>query len=132
MNLFFEIWEASVLSMLTFNAETWINIPRKTIKVLNDLVNSFYRSIFRIGTGCPVVNFYWQCGSLKITNYILQKKLNFIHHLANLPLNSLANEVFVRQELFSPSNTLISENKEHLSNLNFEANRYESKGRWKS
>ena len=132
INIAFEIWEASVLSMLAFNSETWINIPKKTVKVLNDLVNSFFRSIFRIGTGCPVTNFYWQCGSLKIMNYILQRKLNFIHHLANLPLHSLAGEVFVRQEENSLTNTLLSENQEHLACLNFAVNRYESKPRWKS
>ena len=32
INIAFEIWEASVLSMLAFNSETWINIPKKRLK----------------------------------------------------------------------------------------------------
>ena len=77
INLAFDIWEASVIPMLAYNSETWSIIPKKTIKVLNDLFNLFYRKIFKIGNGSPITNFYWQCAAFKVEFIILQRKLNF-------------------------------------------------------
>ena len=46
MNLAFEIWEAAVIPMLFYNSGSWTNISGKTMKVLNNIFNSFYRVIF--------------------------------------------------------------------------------------
>ena len=89
-----DIWQMAIEPMLLFNCETWQNIPKKTLKALNDLYSHFYRCIFRIGIGCPVICFYWQCGTLRVSNIILQRKLSFIHHLSNLPRGSLGRDVF--------------------------------------
>ena len=99
------------------------------MKVLTDLFNLFYRSIFRIGNGSPVTNFYWQCGTLKVEYMILQRKLNFIHHLANLPVQSLAGEIFQIQEVQAIG--IMKECEEHLAKLNFPVNRHASKWHWK-
>ena len=100
------------------------------MKILDDLFNLFYRSLFRIGNGCPKTNLYWQCASLTVDNIILQKKLLFIYHLANLPQDSLAYEVFSIQEtqgLFG----LLTENEEHLAKLSFDSSRQMSKWQFK-
>ena len=46
MNLAFEIWNASVCSMLFYNAETWTNINKKSIKILNSVFLHFFCLIF--------------------------------------------------------------------------------------
>ena len=121
-NIALEIWDAAIIPMLLNNAESWTSISKRTHKVLDDLFNLFYRTMFRIGYGCPKVNFYWQCATLTVDSYILQKKLLFIFHLANLPRNSLAFEVFTIQETESLGG-LLSENEEHLEKLNFSSTR---------
>ena len=116
--------------MLSYNAESWQNMPRKTMKALNDLYSHFYRCIFRIGSGCPVICFYWQCGTLRVNNIILLKKLIFIHHLANLPLESLGREIFDLQ-LEEKLPGLVKENEEHLDALEFRKMCSASKRVWK-
>ena len=54
--------------------------------------------LVRIGKGAPIINYYWQAGSLTVENLILQRKLMFWHHLKNLPSGSLAKEVLEKQE----------------------------------
>ena len=88
INISFQIFEACVLSFVLHNAETWDFIPKKTMKLLDDLFNYFFRKIFRISSGAPISNFYWQTGCLTAGNVILQKKLLFCHHLSNLPEDS--------------------------------------------
>ena len=93
----FDIWEAAIVTMLTHNSESWVSMSRKTTKVLDDLFHKFCQIIFRVGTGCPVVSYYWQSGSLTFSNRILGKQLNFIHHLANLPEGALARNILDEQ-----------------------------------
>ena len=93
INIAFSLWEQTVLPFLLQNCETWANIPKKTMKILNNLFNQFHRSLMRIGTGCPADNFYWQSGSLKPEFCILLKQLKFVHHLANLPVGSLGRDI---------------------------------------
>ena len=115
--------------MLAYNSETWGKIPRKTLKALNDLFSLFYRKIFRIRNGSPITNFYWQCVTLKVEMIILQRKLNFIHHLANLPYESLAGKFFKIHE--DKSLEIFKECEEHLNKLDFSVKRYSSKWHWK-
>ena len=44
--------------MLFFNSETWTSVPKKTIKILDDLYTSMYRIFLRASTGSPKVNYY--------------------------------------------------------------------------
>ena len=97
INVALSLWEGAVIPMLLYNSETWGEISNKTWKILNNIFNDFYRCLFRIGTGCPIIGFYWHCGDLFVENLVLQRKLNFVHHLANLE-EGLAKEVFEIQE----------------------------------
>ena len=58
INLAFSLWE-TVVSSLLYNSETWLRIPKKTMKVLKDIFNTFYSTIFRIGKGTPIIYYYW-------------------------------------------------------------------------
>ena len=59
-NLCLEIFESTVQQMLLSSSETWVSIPKKTLKILEDLYSFMYRVFFRCGTGMPKMNYYWQ------------------------------------------------------------------------
>ena len=130
-NLCLEIFQSTTEQMLFFNSETWTCIPKKTIKILDDLYTSMYRIFLRASTGSPKVNYYWQCATLTVSNIILLKKILFVYHLANLPLESLGRECFEAQFDQLPQNSLVTEVKEHLDNLNFENSRNMNKFQFK-
>ena len=82
INIGFKIFESSILSFLFHNSETWMDISKKTIVLLDKFFNNFFRMLFRVCTGCPSHNFYWQTGLLRAENIILEKKLLFYHQPA--------------------------------------------------
>ena len=96
-----------------------------------NIFNDFYRKIFRIGTGSPISFFYWECSTLKVEFLILQRKLNFAFHLANLPIGSLGRDFFDVQEREKMPSTLLAELQEHLVKIDFGTTRNLSKARFK-
>ena len=135
INVAFNIFEQAILPMVLHNSETWLNITRKTMRILDDLFHYFCRTIFRIHTGCPKPSFYWESGSLKIENIILEKKLNFLFHLANLSIDSLGRQFFDLQEEDSSLPSLLKECREHIDQigLNFrEVSKWQYKRKVKS
>ena len=129
IGLAFDIWEMALIPMITNNAGTWINMSRKTIKVLDNLFHSFCQTIYRVGVGCPIPNFYWQSASIKFENIVLMRKLNFVHHIANLPPHALAREVHDLQ--VEHGGGLHSEIEEHLNTLGVTDLRSVSKWQWR-
>ena len=97
INVGLNIFNSSIIPMIFFNSETWTCIPKKSYKYLLEFYCRFFRCLFHIGAGAPIPNFFWLTGAFTPENVILQRKLNFIHHLANLLEGSLANEVFLIQ-----------------------------------
>ena len=65
-NIAFEIFDASIVTMVLHNCESWVSIPKKTFRALTNFFNTFYCCIFCIGSGCPISNLYWQSGSLLV------------------------------------------------------------------
>ena len=130
INVAFQLWESCVLSFLLYSSETWDHIPKKTIRVLNDYFNYFFRKIFRICSGAPIPNFYWQTGFLKAGNMILQKKLLFCHHLSNLEAGSLVRQ-FYDLQCINDLPGLYSNVREHLVKLGIPGLKNVSKGIWK-
>ena len=129
IDLAFSIWETAVIPMLLHNADTWLDISKKTIKVLDNLFHSFCQKIFRVGVGCPIPSYYWQSGSKKFSILILQKKLNFVHHLANLSPDALGRQVWDLQ--VEKTLGLYSEVEEHLNAIGITDLRNVSKLMWK-
>ena len=114
VNVAFNIFEQAIVPMITHNSETWMFIGRKTIKVLDDLFLFFCRTIFRVGVGCPKTSFYWESAFTKFENLILEKKLNFVFHLANLPITSLGRQIFDIQDEDRTLPSLLLEVQDHL------------------
>ena len=110
----FDIWELAVVPMLLYNAETWQDISKRTITELENIQLKFARSVFAIGVGCPTPLLYSETGLILMELRILQKKLNFLHHLENLPDTALAKEVLrVQTEQNLPG--IVSECRQYLA-----------------
>ena len=100
------------------------------MKLLTNVFNSFYQMIFRIGTGTPWPNFYWQTATLLCENFILKRKLGFIFHLANLGCDTLARQV-LDIEVANKLDGIVSQNMEHINKLGFkEVNELSSISKW--
>ena len=130
INIGLKIFESSILSFLFHNSETWMDIPKKTVVLLDKFYNNFFRLMFRVCTGCPSPNFFWQTGFLRAENLILQKKLLFYHHLSILPEDSLGREILeIQKELSLPG--LHREVKEHVERIYSSSITDLSKNVWK-
>ena len=129
IDLAFNIWELAILPMLLYNAESWLSMSKKTLKLLDNLFHWFCQKIYRVGVGCPIPNFYWQSASLKFSILILQKKLNFVHHLANLSPHTLGRQFFDIQ--VEKSIGIYREVEEHLGAIGVSDLRSVTKHHWK-
>ena len=85
INIGYTIWEQAVIPSLLYNSESWLSISKKTIKLLNNLFNKFHQTIMRIGSGCPIVNYYWQTASMKVKYIILKKNYYSVSTLQTSP-----------------------------------------------
>ena len=88
-----EIWELSFIPSILSNAETWVDIDENSIKILNNLQNMMFRYLLNTPRSTPKPFLLWELGSLSMENRIIKQKLNFFHHLVNLPDSSLAKEM---------------------------------------
>ena len=115
ISLAFDIWEQAILPMLLLNSETWMMISKKSLNILDNLFHNFCQKIFRVGSGCPKASYYWESGTHKFSTQILQRKLVFVHHLANLPPEALGRQVLDIQ--VEKQVGLYKELEEHLASM---------------
>ena len=126
-----DIWELAVLPKLLYNSDCWMDISTDTMKELEDIQLTFYRCLLAVGSGCPLPSLYWETGGTLIKNRVLQKKLLFLHHIATLPNDTLAREVYdIQDKLELPG--LLRECKEFLVVNGVTNIRSYSKLQWKS
>ena len=93
-----EIWELSIIPFLLNNSETWVEIDKKTLDMLDNMQFMFLRYLFKTPRTCPKPALLWESGAMQMSHRIAIRKLMFLHHLTNLPSNSLAYEVKQVQE----------------------------------
>ena len=97
------LWESAILPSLLYNSECWLDMSNSTLQQLESLQLLFYRVLLSVGTGCPIPALYWDTGALLMKYRILKRKLLLLHHIATLPANSLANQVYeVQSQLQLP------------------------------
>ena len=126
-----DIWELAVLPKLLYNSGCWQDISPNTIKELENLQLQFYRCLLAVGSGCPIPSSYFETGGILMEFRILQKKLLFLHHVATLPDDSLARQVFqVQEELNLPG--LLQDCQEFLVERRITKFSNYSKSQWKS
>ena len=132
LSLAYELWTQSVSPMLYTNSESWISVSKKTLKILDGLFQDLSQKMWRASSGSPIPSYYWISGCLKSENIILQRKLNFAHHVANLPIDSLARAVFDTQKNCTPNEpNLFAEVEPHLVDIGVNELRDIPKGIWK-
>ena len=94
-----DIFEMSIIPMLTFGCETWHPLPKKTLKDLEKFSNSALKAVFGLPkTGAPMASMYIDTAMCLMKNRILRQQILFIHHLATLPDNCLAKEYYIVQK----------------------------------
>ena len=93
-----DIWEVAILPYLLHNSETWVDMKKKTVKVLNQIQVSFLRNIFATPRTCPTPILLWDTGCLLMEHRVAKQKLLFIHHLLSLPDESLASQIARAQD----------------------------------
>ena len=90
----FTIWETAVIPSLLHGAEVWTEISKKTLKMLEKIQLKYLRLVTGVGTGCPKPILYYHTGTLSMSYRIVLRKILFLHHVATLPLGSLARDTY--------------------------------------
>ena len=93
-----DIWELAILPSLLNNCQTWINIGKDSLDMLEDLQNKMYRTLLCVPKTCPLPSLCWDMGGVQMKFRIISKKLEFVWHLVNLEDGTLAKEVMTIQK----------------------------------
>ena len=127
-----EIWELSIIPFLLYNCETWTDIGKNSILLLDSLQYMFVRYLLATPKTCPTPALLWETGFMLMEHRIAIRKLTFYHHLMNLPQGSLAYQIATTQIRFSFPG-LMKECEDLLLKYSLPNNPTElSKQRWKS
>ena len=92
------LWELAVIPMILNNSETWNDIDAETLKILEDLQNTFLRYLFSTPRTSPTPALCWDSGLLKMKYRIWQKQINFLFHISKLHEDTLAKQVYLIQQ----------------------------------
>ena len=110
------LWEMSVIPMLLFASEVFSEMPKKTMKKLEEVNSLFLANLLGVSKrGCPEVSLYLKTGSLNMTNRVLLQKLLSFHHIATLPVDSLARECYEEQKNMSNVEGIVNQCMEQLN-----------------
>ena len=88
------MWEMSCIPMLLHAAGTWIGVKTKTLKELEKLQLKHLRVSLAVGTGAPIPLLYSETGTMTIKSRVMKMKLMMLHHVATLPVGSLARDCY--------------------------------------
>ena len=58
----------------------------------------YLRLSLAVSRSCPIPMLYHQTGTLMMSNRILQRKLLILHHVATLPVSTLARDFYDTQK----------------------------------
>ena len=99
-----QLWEVAAIPHLLHNGGSWLGVNKQCIKILDDLQNDFYRSLFACWGGCPLPLLLFDTNGTRMCLRIMQKKLLFLHHAINSAPDTLINEfISIQQRLNLPS-----------------------------
>ena len=97
MTLGFDIFETCIIPFLLHNAETFVGISSKALKLLDKVSLRYLRLVLSVGTGCPIPILFTETNTLLMSNRIWLSKLRFIRHVLTLPVGSLARDIAEKQ-----------------------------------
>ena len=125
-----EIWELAIVPHILNNSETWTNLNKKAVEILEDIQLMFMRYLLATPRTCPIPSLLWETGGLLMEIRIHKRKLMFFHHILNLPENSLAGEIARTQIKFNFPG-LMTECQELVIKYNLPNVNLYSKAQWK-
>ena len=111
-----ELWQLIAVPYLYSSIECFVDIPKETIKKLNDLHILFLRCLLNTGRGTPIGAMFWFVGHFLPTNIIMRKTLMFYFHVMNLETGSIAREVALKQQRLG-FDGLVSHARRYLAEL---------------
>ena len=94
----FDLWELAVLPSLLNNSETWTEISEEALKQLENLQDTFLRSILQTPQTTPKPALKFETGTLPIKYRIYTRKLCFVNSLRQAKDESLSREILIEQE----------------------------------
>ena len=89
-----DIIELALIPSLLHNADTWIHIDSEAELKLERLQNTMFRYLFGVPECTPKPILRFDLGHLSMREKIHIRKLNLVHHLKNLPNDSLGSEFY--------------------------------------
>ena len=90
----FLLRESIFLNGILYSSESWYGIKKEEISQLEKLDTILLRSIFEVPHSAPAVSLYLESGCVRIRSIIKARRINFLHHLANLNKEEMEYKFF--------------------------------------
>ena len=106
--------ETVFLSSILLNAETWINLTKDDVNVLEKLDETLLRRLLDAPSKSPIPALYLELGVYPIKYHIIEKRLMFLHHILSCDESRLISQVFWAQEKSPVKNDWVLQVKDDL------------------
>ena len=90
----FLLRESIFLNGILYSSESWYGVTEQDISQLEKLDNILLRRIFEVAHSAPLVSLYLESGCVRIRNIIRARRMNYLHHLANLNKEEMLYKFF--------------------------------------
>ena len=74
LSLAFSLWEQASVTSLLQGSEMWVNIKKKTLKLLDKVQLKYLRVCLSVNRSCPIPMLLKETGTLFMSNRILKKQ----------------------------------------------------------
>ena len=86
-----------LISVLLFNADTWLRLTKEDIRKLESIDLMFLRKIFSVPIFTPKPSLYLESGCIPLRYIIKGKRIMFLHHILTRNEDALIAKVFWAQ-----------------------------------
>ena len=86
--------QAMLISVLLFNAETWLRLNKSDITKLEKVDEMLLRKFLKVPTSTPRAALYLETGTIPISFLIKEKRIMFLHHILTRHEDALILKVF--------------------------------------
>ena len=93
----FLLRESIFLNGILFSSEAWYRVTEEEVNQLEKMDIQLLRFIFEVPHSAPVVSLYLESGCVRIRNIIRARRINFLHHLANMKKDEMEYKFFICQ-----------------------------------
>ena len=89
--------QAMLISVLLFNAETWLRLTKENVKKLESIDLMLLRKLLKTPTSTPKPALYLETGSIPIKYILKSKRIMYLHHILTRSDDALIKRVFLAQ-----------------------------------